>query len=85
MLLALLLKTAGQPLVLVGKLLVNRKFRFFVDLCIISPVRASGKSLTRRFLRCLGGNVGHLFPGRIILLAPNLARPRPAALPGAPP
>ena len=27
---------------------------------------------------------GLLFPGRIVLLAPNLARPRPAALPGSP-
>ena len=36
------------------------------------------------FLRCLRGNSGLLFPGRIILLAPNLARPRPAAPPGAP-
>ena len=36
------------------------------------------------FLRCLGGYGGLLFPGGIILLAPNLARPSLAAPPGAP-
>ena len=36
------------------------------------------------FLRCLGGNGGLLFPWRIIVLALNLARPRPAAPPGSP-
>ena len=35
-------------------------------------------------LRFLGEYGGPLFPGRIVLLAPNLARPRPAAPPGAP-
>ena len=31
------------------------------------------------FSRCLGGYGGLLFPERIVLLAPNLARPLPAA------
>ena len=40
--------------------------------------------MKRFFLRCLGANGGLLFLVRIILLAPNLARPGPAAPPGAP-
>ena len=36
------------------------------------------------FLRSLGRYKGLVFAGRTFFLAPNLARPRPAALPGAP-
>ena len=52
---------------------------------IISLVRASGETLKRRFFDVLEvmGDL-YLFSGRIVLLAPNLARPRPAAPPGAP-
>ena len=42
------------------------------------------KDVEATFFRFLGGIGGPLFPGRIVLLAPNLARPRPAAPPGAP-
>ena len=41
------------------------------------------EKITETFLRCLGAYGGPLFPGRIVMLAPNLARPRPAAPPGA--
>ena len=42
------------------------------------------KVIEAMFPRCLGGYGGLLCPGRIVLLAPNLARPRTAAPPGAP-
>ena len=68
------LSTAGQPLIL-----FLRRF-----LHMISLVRASGKTLKRHFFDSLEGAVDICFFGRIVLLAPNFARPRLAAPPGAP-
>ena len=48
-------------------------FRFFV---LLTNVEAT-------FFQWLGKNSGLFFPGQIVLLAPKLARPRPAAAPGA--
>ena len=65
--------TAGQPLIL-----FFRRFTWdFACSCFWRDVEAT-------FLRCLGRYDGPLFPWRTVLLAPNLARPCPAAPPGAP-
>ena len=67
------LSTAGQPLIL-----FLRRFKWdFACSCFWRDVQAT-------FLRCLGGYGGPFVPGRIVLLPRNLARPRPAAPPGAP-
>ena len=53
-----------------------------------SPRGAQGgpkrRDVQETFLRCLGGYEGPLFREQPLLMAPNRARPRPAAPPGAP-
>ena len=67
------LSTAGQPLIS----LVHLFTLDFVCSCFWKDAQAT-------FRRSLGRYKGLVFSGRTVLLAPDPARPRPAAPPGAP-